>query len=105
MKNHISRLRLAGWLEGLSLIALIFIAVPLKYIWDAPQFSKILGPVHGCLFLLFVFSVFQTAVEQRWKFTQTTWKVLLACLIPFGTFYVDRKILRKLDAQDNGTHF
>ncbi len=90
------RLRLLAFLEGISLLVLIFIAVPLKYTFDNPALSKIMGPIHGALFLLFVFNAISVGTEQRWKFKQTTWKVLVACFIPFGTFYIDYKILRNL---------
>jgi integral membrane protein len=55
-----------------------------------------LGPVHGALFLLFIFNTLSVGVEQKWEFRKTTWKVILACFIPFGTFYIDRKILSKV---------
>ena len=58
------------------------------------------GPVHGGLFLLFVFNALRVGVEQGWKSTQTTWKVLLACVIPLGTFYIDYKILSRLHAAE-----
>lgn len=51
--------------------------------------------------LLFIFNALSTGVEQKWSFRETTWKVLLACIIPFGTFYIDYKILRKLQYQAN----
>ena len=95
-KTNIGRLRLLGYLEGISLLLLVFIAVPLKYGADDPTFTKLLGPVHGALFLLFIFNTLSVGVEQRWKFKETTWKVILACFIPFGTFYIDRKILSKV---------
>lgn len=96
--SSIGRLRLLALLEGLSLIVLVFIAVPIKYLGSNPQWVETIGPIHGVLFLLFVFQTLQVGVEQRWRFATTTWKVLLACLIPFGTFYIDRSILRKLPA-------
>jgi integral membrane protein len=80
-------------LEGVSLLLLLFIAMPMKYYFHYLQVTKIIGTVHGCLFLLFVLNTLSVGVEQRWKFAATTWKVLLACVIPFGTFYIDRKIL------------
>lgn len=93
--SNIGRLRIIGFLEGVSLLLLLFIAVPLKYYFHDPRATRVMGMVHGCLFLLFVFNTLSVGVEQRWKFGQTTWKVLLACVIPFGTFYIDRKILRR----------
>lgn len=96
LTTTIGRLRLIGYIEGISLLVLIFIAVPLKYVTGNPAFTKMLGPVHGALFLLFIFNTLSVGVVHKWKFTETTWKVILACFIPFGTFYIDRKILRNL---------
>ncbi len=93
----VGQLRLSAFLEGISLLVLVFIAVPLKYSLGNPSLVKTIGPVHGALFLLFVINALKVGIEQRWKFSETTWKVLLACLIPFGTFYIDYKILRNLD--------
>lgn len=96
LNSPLTRLRVTGVLEGISLIVLTGIAVPVKYINDDPSLVKIIGPLHGLLFLLYVINAISVGVEYRWKFSVTTWKVLLACIIPFGTFYIDRKILRRL---------
>lgn len=95
LKTNIGRLRIIGFLEGISLLLLLFIAMPLKYIFKHPEGTQVMGTLHGGLFLLFIFNTLLVGVEQGWKFRQTTWKVLLACIIPFGTFYIDRKILSK----------
>lgn len=94
--TSIGRLRLIGYAEGISLLLLVFIAVPVKYLGNNPILSQVIGPIHGILFLLFIFSALQTGIEYRWKFLTTTWKVLLACLVPFGTFYIDKAILRPM---------
>jgi integral membrane protein len=103
MKNllitPVGRLRLIGLLEGISLLILLGIAVPLKYVYSEPALVKVMGPIHGLFFLLFVLNTLQVGVEQRWRFARTTWKVLLACFIPFGTFYIDRKILSHLPSR------
>ena len=95
-KTKTGRLRIIGMLEGISLLILVFIAVPMKYYFHDPSGSKVMGPIHGALFLLFIFNALSVGVEQGWKFKTTTWKVLLACIIPFGTFYIDRKILSRI---------
>jgi integral membrane protein len=95
-KTKIGRLRIVAILEGISLLILVFIAVPMKYGFDNPAFVKLMGSIHGSLFLLFLFNTLSVGVEQNWKFKEITWKVLLACIIPFGTFYIDRKILSKI---------
>lgn len=94
-KTKIGRLRVIGFLEGLSLLLLIGIAVPLKYLSGNPGMVKMLGPVHGAIFLLFLLNALSVGVEQGWK-ARTTGKVLAACFIPFGTFYIDRHIFRNI---------
>jgi integral membrane protein len=74
----------------------VFIAVPVKYATNDPTFTKLLGPIHGALFLLFILNTLSVGVEQKWEFSKITWKVIVACFIPFGTFYIDRKILSKV---------
>lgn len=101
LKSNIGRLRLIANLEGISLILLVFVAVPLKYGFGNPAFVKLMGPLHGVLFILFVFKTLMFGVEHRWKFIYTTWKVLIACMIPFGTFYIDKKILRPIERHMN----
>ncbi|WP_449398133.1 DUF3817 domain-containing protein [Chryseobacterium wanjuense] len=95
-KTKIGRLRIIAILEGISLLILVFIAVPMKYGFNNPAFVKMMESIHGSLFLLFLFNTLSVGVEQKWRFKEITWKVLLACIIPFGTFYIDRKILSKL---------
>ena len=95
--TSVGRLRLLAYLEGLSLLMLVFIAVPLKYACGDPSWVKAIGPVHGALFVLFVFNTVSVGIQRQWQFKAITWKVLLACIIPFGTFYVDYMILRRLN--------
>lgn len=96
-KTQVGRLRLIGYLEGLSLIVLLFIAVPLKHFYNEPGLVSSMGPIHGSLFLLFIYSTISVGVAEKWKFKETTWKVLLACIIPFGTFYIDKHILKNTE--------
>lgn len=96
LNTKIGRLRILGFLEGISLLVLVFVAVPMKYVWHDPSLTRTLGPIHGAIFLLFVINTVSVGVEQHWKFKTTTWKILVACFIPFGTFYIDHAIFRKL---------
>lgn len=92
-KTPIGRLRIIGFFEGISLLILVFIAVPLKYWGGQPAMVKTMGPIHGLLFTLFVVTTLSVGVTYKWKFSRVSWKVLVACIIPFGTFYVDKYIL------------
>ncbi len=92
----LGRLRLLGYCEGITLLLLVFFAMPLKYVWLNPIAVRILGPIHGVCFLLFVFYGFSLSVAKDWSFTRITLKLFIASFIPFGNFYVDHKILKPM---------
>ena len=46
--------RVIAFLEGVSYILLLFIAVPLKYWGGEEKYVKILGMPHGLLFILYL---------------------------------------------------
>ena len=102
LTSKIGRLRILALLEGLSLLVLVFVAVPLKHIYGDPSLVRSVGSVHGVLFLLFVLNTASAGIEYRWKFSVTTWKVLLACFIPFGTFFIDHRILAPIHKAETG---
>jgi integral membrane protein len=100
LTSSLGRLRLLGLAEGLSLLILVSIAVPIKYMGHDPTLVRAIGPVHGLLFLLYVLNTLHVGIAYGWRFQQTTWKVLLACVVPFGTFYIDHRILAPLHRRE-----
>ena len=80
--------------EGISLLTLLFIAMPLKYIWNLPQMVEVVGMAHGLLFLLYVVLAIVVFYELKWSF-KTLGIVMFASVIPFGAIYIDRKHLRQ----------
>lgn len=92
--TRIGLLRVLTFLEGISLIVLVFIAVPIKYLGDDPSYVKMIGPIHGALFLGFLYLAWDVGQRVGWTWSSVGWKILLASFIPFGTFYFDYTILR-----------
>lgn len=86
-------LSVSGLLEGLSLLVLLFVAVPVKYIFLHEQMVKVVGPIHGGIFLLYVVIAIVATLEYEWKLG-TFLLILLASIIPFGFLYVEYKIIR-----------
>ena len=85
--------RFIAFLEGLSYLLLLFIATPIKYILDDPSYVKLLGMPHGLLFVAYIgFAVFMS-FDKKWNL-KTTVIILVASILPFGTFYIDKKYLR-----------
>ncbi len=85
--------RIVGFLEGLSYLLLLGIATPIKYGLDDPQYVKLLGMPHGLLFVAYVAMAIMLRKEYNWS-SKLFGLVLLASVVPFGTFYVDRKYLK-----------
>lgn len=93
IKSSLGRLRIIAMLEGISLLVLLGIAMPLKYIAGIPEAVRIVGMAHGILFILYVVLLIQVAVERNWSFKKSI-LAFLASIIPFGTFYADAKWFR-----------
>ena len=85
--------RFVAFLEGLSYIILIFIAVPNKYLLNDPTYVKLLGMPHGILFVVYIILSVIGKNNFKWSYLEF-FIVSAASLIPFGTFYVDKKYLR-----------
>jgi len=79
-------------LEGLSFLLLLFIAMPLKYIWEMPQMVQQVGMAHGVLFIAYVIGAIWLFKPLNWNFKELL--IILGCsLVPFGPFYVEKKYL------------
>ncbi len=89
--------RITALLEGISYLLLLFIAVPIKYLYEDPQYVKMLGMPHGVLFMAYVVLAILISAKMKWS-TRTLWIVLIASVIPFGTFYIDKKYLKPSNA-------
>lgn len=94
LSSNIGRLRLIGFLEGISFLLLMGIAMPLKYIWEIPEATIAIGYAHGVLFIAYCLLVIPAKLEFSWSL-KTTFLVLIASLLPFGTFIADYKLFRK----------
>lgn len=99
MFSFLNIFRITALLEGLSYILLLFIATPIKYLTNDPQYVKMLGMPHGILFILYIILAFLIKKDMKWN-TKTFGIVLLASIIPFGTFYVERKYLKTVQLND-----
>ena len=84
--------RLITLLEGSSYLLLLFVAVPLKYLIGDESYVKLLGMPHGVLFIAYIILSFVMRKKMNWNTTSFI-IILLASIIPFGTFYVDKKYL------------
>ena len=80
-------------LEGTSLLLLLGFAMPMKYFFQEPIFVKIIGMAHGLLFIAYLILAVMQKIAFNWSL-KTLAIVSIASVLPFGTFYVDKKYLK-----------
>jgi integral membrane protein len=85
----INNFLLIGKLEGYSYLALLFIAMPLKYLTHLPIAVRIAGSIHGALFVAFVIIILMV-VRKKQLTTENAMYAFLLSLIPFGTFFLKK---------------
>jgi integral membrane protein len=94
MRSHtIRRFRTIALAEGVSFLVLLGIAMPLKYAAGMPDAVKWVGWTHGLLFISYALMAALVFSRERWPLSRAP-GVLLAALLPFGTFVLERKWLR-----------
>ena len=96
LKTALGRLRIIAFLEGCSYLLLGFTMI-LKYKFAMPQPNYVVGLAHGILFVLYIVLLIQVSFLHRWNIFKML-MAFIASLIPFGTFYADKVLFRKLDA-------
>lgn len=93
--REIQLLRKIGFAEGISFIVLLFIAMPLKYIYQMPMAVKYTGWAHGLLFVMYVSLAYYVKETRSQSILQFIY-ACIAALVPFGTFVYDRHLKRAL---------
>ena len=88
-----SRFRLISFIEGISFLLLVFIAMPLKYFAGIPLAVKIAGMTHGILFILFIIALIMAYKKYSWN-NSLTFKLFVYSIIPFGFILIEKTIMK-----------
>lgn len=87
-------LRIIGFMEGLSFLILVCIAMPLKYYAGRPEAVKHVGMGHGLLFIAYIALVLLVSLKHKWSVKEIL-VALIASFVPLGTFYAEWTIFSK----------
>jgi integral membrane protein len=93
--NTLRQLRFVAFLEGSSFLVLLFVAMPLKYVAGLPLAVRIVGSVHGLLFLVFLVVLYRAARQRRWPLRRAA-LAFVSSIVPFGTFVFDGSLRREI---------
>jgi len=88
--------RIIAILEGISYLALFAVTMPLKYMADIPLPNIYVGNAHGILFIAYCILAIIVCVVKKWGFKRMA-IFLIASLLPFATFYIERKYISSGD--------
>jgi len=91
------RLRVVAFLEGISFLILLGIAMPLKYMYGQPELVRSVGMMHGVLFVWYVWLIMRAKFTFDWSWGNFL-MAGIASLIPLGTFYADHKLFKHSEA-------
>jgi integral membrane protein len=95
LKSALGRLRIVAFIEGCSYLLLGFTMI-LKYKFAMPQPNYVVGLAHGILFVLYIVLLIQVSILHRWNIFKML-MAFIASLIPFGTFYADKVLFRRVN--------
>jgi integral membrane protein len=93
----LQRYRVMANVVGVLLIALVVVAVPLKYLAGIPGPTKVLGITHGWLYFLFFLTAIDLALRAKWSVKGTV-LTILAGTVPFVSFAAERRTTRRTRA-------
>jgi integral membrane protein len=88
------RYRVMAYLVGTLLVILVFVGVPLKHFAGRPAVASVVGVAHGVLYIVYLATVLQLAIARRWR-PDKILLVFAAGLVPFLTFYMERRVSRE----------
>jgi len=81
-------------IEGISYLILLFIAMPIKYIFDIPEPVKYFGWIHGVLFLFYMAVLIIAAVNYKWSIKRIVIYVI-GSVLPFVPFILDKNLKKE----------
>lgn len=82
---QLRRLEIASVAEATTLLLLVLVAVPLKHLGGWAIGVRVLGPVHGLAFIVYIWVAVQTLAGGGWRRGKAA-RLLIAALVPFGGF-------------------
>lgn len=90
-KSPIPFLRLIILTEAVSFLVLLLVAMPLKYLAHMPMAVKIVGWIHGVLFVIFCFALLRTMLLAKWSVFRVA-LIFIGALLPVVPFFIDRRM-------------
>ncbi|TDC99730.1 DUF3817 domain-containing protein [Nonomuraea deserti] len=96
MESALKPFRVLAYVVGVMLLVLC-VGMVLRYGFDEAAMSKIIAPIHGGLYMIYLVTVMNLGMKARW-----TWPYMLGVMlggtVPFLSFYVERRVTQRVQA-------
>lgn len=99
IRGALARFRVMAYIVGVGLVALC-VSMIMEYVFDQKQFTAIVGPVHGFLYVIYLVAIVDLALKARWTLKGTV-LVMLSGVVPIGSFFAERWVTRKVRAGES----
>ena len=86
--------RIVALFEGVTTLALFFVAMPLKYFFNDPSWVPMTGLIHGYAFIAYIVMMILALRGRGWS-RKAWWRTTFASFYPFGTFLNDPYLKRQ----------
>lgn len=80
--------------EGSSFLLLLFVAMPMKYFMGMQLAVRVVGSIHGLLFMAYVAQLAKLRTVHQWD-NKFSFHAFLASILPFGPFVFDKRLREK----------
>lgn len=91
--------RVSAWVTGVGLLVLVFVAMPMRYVFGDPSLVAIVGPTHGFFYMAYIVCTLLLAERCRWRPLYAL-LVLLAGTVPIASFVAERRVTEKVRRQE-----
>jgi integral membrane protein len=92
----LQRFRVMAIITGVSLLVLVLVIMPVRYIGGNEKPSEYFSPFHGLMYFLYVLAAFDLVSRMRWSLWRLI-KLMLAGCIPFLSFVAERRATREVE--------
>ena len=88
MRGSLTRYRIMAYIVGVLLLLLVFVHIPLRYVWDT---ETPIATIHGWVFMVYLVTVLDLSLRCKWQLFPRTFLIMLAGTVPFFSFYAEHK--------------
>ncbi|WP_219472353.1 DUF3817 domain-containing protein [Nonomuraea rhizosphaerae] len=94
MESALKPFRALAYVVGVMLLVLC-VAMVLRYGFQIEGMSKIVAPIHGFLYMVYLITVMNLGMKARWSWPYML-GIMLGGTVPFLSFYVERRVTSRV---------